>query len=152
MNAASWDKCRRPAFGKQPIPGRFEQLRDALSAHGGDPEERQSKLVRPPGKPGHPAFVVEGVDLVRGHDLRLGRQFRPEQLQLAADGVEVADRIAPLPPLMSRGGEDLRAFEMAQELMPAAEAAVGSSIKPGKARHEAAIALRLTTRDWASAS
>ena len=44
-------KCRRPAFGQQPMPGRFEQRRDPRSGDSGDPEEGQLKLVRPAGEP-----------------------------------------------------------------------------------------------------
>ncbi len=91
--------------------------------------------------------IVERVDLVGGHDLRLGRELGSKQLQLAPNGVEILDGIASG---RARHVHDvhqhLGALEVAQELMAEAEAAMRAFDQPGHVGDdEAAIAAQSPT-------
>ena len=90
-----------------------------------DPEERQAERLGSLAQSAHPAFIVERVDLVGGDELRLGGQLRPEQLQLPAHRVEIVHRIAAACARdVDEVHQDLRAFEMPQELVAETETAV----------------------------
>src|SRR5262245_37809177 len=69
--------CRRPPRGRQLPPHRFEELRYTLARCARDPEEAQLERVCALFERCDRWVAVRtgGVDLVRGDDLRLGRQF-----------------------------------------------------------------------------
>ena len=86
-------------------------------------------------------FIIERVDFVRGDQLRLGREIRSEQFQLAADDVHVRDRIpARHARHVHEVDEHFGAFEMAEELVSESLALVRALDQPGHVRdNEAAI-------------
>ena len=82
-------------------PHGFKQRGQAFSGHRGDGIERDLVLLEVLGQFLQALRIVEGVDLVGHRDLRLGRQglghvvaAALEHLQLVADDIEVADRVA----------------------------------------------------------
>ena len=122
-------------------PRRFDQIVDAFAGHRRDLEELQLQLLRALLERGDALRIVERVDLVGGHQLRLLEQLRVVELELAADGVEVLDRVAS-----RRAGDvdqvnqHLGALDVAQELMAEAVAFVRAFDQAGHiGDHEAAI-------------
>src|SRR6516164_568293 len=124
------------------MPHRFEQLRNAGARGPRDAEERQFQLPRPALERLDARRVVDGVHLVGGDELRLGRQRRLKQLQLSTDRVKILDRVAQA---AARYVDDVyehsRPFEVPQELMAETETAVRPLDQAGHVGNdEAAIA------------
>src|ERR1700690_915762 len=71
-----------------------QQLGDAGAGGGGDRPQLDAALGTPPLQL-RDVRGRSGVDLVGGYDLRLGRDRRVEQRQLAVDDVEVVERVTP---------------------------------------------------------
>ena len=94
--------------------------------------------------------LVEGVELGGGDDLRLLQQRRIEQLELAADGVEVLDRVAArLARDVHQVDQHLRALDVAQELVAEPVPSCAPSMRPGtSATTKLRSSLRLTTPRW----
>ena len=99
-------------------PGGLEQHADAVAGDGGDGQERQAQRRGAGLQRAQALRLVEGVDLVGGDQLRLVEECRGEQPELAADDLEILDRVAA-------GGarhvdhveEHLGAFDVTQELV-----------------------------------
>ena len=80
----------------------------------------------------HRRSSVNRVDLVGGDDLRLRRERRLKELQLATHRVEIVDRIAAARARdVDQVHEHLRALEVPQELMAEAQAAMRAFNQPG---------------------
>ena len=129
-------------------PHRFEQRRHAFAGDAPRSESsgtcRASQVLR---SRFEPIRIVQRVDLVRGGDLRLGRERdrrvvagAREQLELAADDLEVLDRIAARRRRhVDHVHEHLRAFEVREELRAEAVALVRAFDQPGHVGHDEAI-------------
>ena len=122
-------------------PGGFQQLRQAVAAHARDRYEWQLARAHVPRQTLEASRIIERIDLVGGHDLRLRCHVRIEQSQLLLDGVEVLDRIAP-----GRSGhidqvdEYLGALHVPEEAIAKAVTLVSALDQAGDiGNHEAAI-------------
>ena len=106
------------------------QLGQALARHRRDGQHRPAQLALQAAR----GLVAAGqLGLAHGHDLRLGRQAWRVQLQLAADGPVVLQRVAAVGgQRLDQVDQDAGPLDVAQELVAQADAAVGALDQAGQ--------------------